>query len=245
MSGQAGPDPFEWLETTARRRAWIFGGACGGLLGGLVLIAALVSLPGPGELTSYLASIGTMLAIAIGLPLFLAWESKHSIRSLRPLGPHVAAAGALMTRGIMVVLHDGMVLMFPGGSVACVMFFGPGGIVLHPSLEEAVHWTRVGFTKRLGTVGQRRGPALVQAELKALQARIGEAASGCVVRQARVPSADPTQPQWVVWVVFFSVFNPFKAPRVDPVATELTTIEALLRRALVHFAPAAGVAPRA
>lgn len=249
MTTSAVADPFERLSHIARHRYRAIGVAFGSLFGALVFVGTLVSPPAPEEVQGYLGSIVAIIAFAVVFPwVVLTYGARRRIRRLRPLGPLLADSGWPMARGIMLVLRDGMVMtfpgsaLFPGGSLLCLMFFAGNGAVLHPSLEEAIRWTQVRFMlrqSRLGIVGGRKGPAAARFELESLRTQIGATGSVCVVRQRRVPAADPMAPRWMVMASFVS-FSPIGLPRVDRVVPELTAIGGFMRRALGLFAPVAG-----
>ncbi|HEV8595857.1 MAG TPA: hypothetical protein VGR51_10050 [Thermoplasmata archaeon] len=188
-----------------------------------------------------------VLAFALGFPPFLSYNVKKQIRWLRPMTPEIREAGWPLTRGITLVLRDGIVLLLPAFSVICVMFFGPDRAVLQPSLSDVIRWTSVRSavlsSRRLG-IARGRAPGPLDAELKALQDRMGATLSACAIREAKAHVADPANPQWMVIATFASPFA-FGRLRADLVAAELTAIEALLRRTLESLAPTGGIVPTA
>jgi hypothetical protein len=209
------------IERRLRRvRLWIVG---------LLLIEAvpiyLTLLGSPGAQDPRVWWLIAFFVLPIVLIPMWEWSLRGTMASLRPFGPRLRDAAMDYTRGIVLVLDDGVVIQIFGRSVTTHLFFAPSGATVTPRVDQFRAWTGFRKLRRVSVVTEWSGPPRLQAVLREFQARLGPVGIFAVVARTRAAYPRSAEPSLAIAVVFT---RPFSIVPGERVAHEVDTLHAFM-----------------
>lgn len=176
------------------------------------------------------ASLPFLVFLVLFLRSGLGTSRKRVMTLLRSLGPRLKEVEVPRRRPLHIVFDNGLVLRPMGIVALAFLFFGMDGVVIVPSVDQAIRWTKSPWRlRRVGVVAPGQGPQEARQELKRLRARLGLRVVGVGFQERRPTdlAADAGGPRWIASTSMSRLRGLHRTPSLD---VELDQIVAFIRR---------------